>query len=110
MASICAEKALPGQEWPPPSTRYSSTSAPEGQSKRSRVTSSATGSSAGAGAQPLRTAQVAARSGTDGPAGAGAGACAGAVDVEASPSVPLPSGDGSEATDEPRPPVYGTNV
>ena len=62
-----AESLLPGQVWPPPWTRYSSTSAWWGHDHPSRVTSLATRAVATRVEQPFRLAHAAASSGIEGP-------------------------------------------
>jgi len=54
---IDTEKALPGQLWPPPVTRTSTTSAPAGHGKEMRVASLVTACCVGVVPQPLRFAQ-----------------------------------------------------
>src|SRR4029079_5278835 len=83
-------------------------SAPDGHGNCRRSTSAAIDSTCGVGPQPLRAAQIAARSSTglDWFEGSSSGVTA---PVTRGPSVPEPSGVGNDATASPKPPSYGTN-
>ncbi len=65
--SSAAESALPGQVWPPPRIRYSSTEARCGHAQASSVMSAAIRVAVTRVEQPFRLAQAAASAGMEGP-------------------------------------------